>query len=123
MELHMKPTRLDRLPKTFNAELKAARLRHGWSQAELGRQVGLPQAHISGIETGRIVPRFDTLLDVVRVLDLDLMLVPRSLVPVVGALVRDARGTASGEVERPLYALDGEEDDEREYEQGDEGRR
>ncbi|MEQ8829871.1 MAG: helix-turn-helix transcriptional regulator [Alphaproteobacteria bacterium] len=119
----MKPTRLDRLPKAFSAELKAARLRRGWSQAELGRQVGLPQAHISGIETGRIVPRFDTLLDVVRVLDLDLVLVPRSLVPAVGALVRDARGAASGEEERPLYAFDDDDDDEHEDLQGGEGDR
>lgn len=115
----MKPTRLDRLPKAFSAELKAARLRLGWSQAELGRQVGLPQAHISGIETGRIVPRFDTLLDVVRVLDLDLVLVPRSLVPAVGALVRDARGADSDEEERPLYAFDDEDDDDEQDGEGD----
>ena len=55
--------------------LKKARTDRKWSQAELGKQVGLPQTHISGIESGRIVPRFDTLLDLVRVLDFDLLLV------------------------------------------------
>jgi hypothetical protein len=65
--------------------------------------------HISGIETGKIVPRFNTLLDLVRVLDYDLLLVPRSLVPAVQALIRDQRRPDQGgvdEEERPLYAAD-----------------
>ena len=65
----------------------------------------MPQTHISGIETGRIVPRFDTLLDLVRILGFDLMLVPQTIVPAVQALVRDA---ATGGNERPLYADDDE---------------
>jgi len=66
--------------------------------------------HISGIETGKIVPRFDTLLDLVRVLDHDLLMVPRALVPVVQALLRDHRRLDGAEPERPLYAVD--DDDE-----------
>lgn len=90
-------------------DLVAARQKRGWSQVELGRRVGLPQVHISGIETGKVVPRFDTLLDLVRVLDYDLLLIPRSLVPVVQSLIRDHRQAGSsdtGEGERPLYATD-----------------
>jgi hypothetical protein len=68
----------------------------------------LPQEHISVIETGKIVPRFDTLLEIVRVLDRDLMLVPRPFVPAIRALVRGEAGD-----ERPLYAFDpSEESDE-----------
>src|ERR1700736_3920283 len=85
----IKPTRLNSLPEAMRRELKAARLNRGWSQAELGRRIGLPQMHVSGIETGKIVPRYDTLLDLVRVLDYDLLMVPRSLVPAVQALIRD----------------------------------
>ena len=106
----MKAVRLNRLPETLSRELKAARLRRGWSQAEVGEQAGLPQTHISGIETGRIVPRFDTLLDLVRVLGMDLILVPQSLVPAVNALVRDSH-TGKAE-ERPLYAADGDDDND-----------
>lgn len=105
----MKPARLDRLPEALRQELKAARRRRGWSQLELGRRVGLPQAHVSAIETGKIVPHFDTLLDLVRVLDRDLVLVPRALVPAVQALVRDYRrhtGAGGAEGERALYADD-----------------
>ncbi|MCZ7620160.1 MAG: helix-turn-helix domain-containing protein [Myxococcota bacterium] len=109
----MKPTRLHKLPDALRKELHQARLSRGWSQLELGRRVGLPQMHVSAIETGRTVPRFDTLLELVRVLDRDLVLVPRALVPAVNALVRDYRrqeGKADdvGE-ETSLYADDGSE--------------
>src|ERR1700733_5338166 len=105
---HVKPVRLNGLPEALRLELIEERRKRGWSQAELGQHVGLPQMHISGIETGKIVPRFDTLLDLVRVLDRDLLLVPRALVPAVQALVRDYkrpnREADSDEGERPLYA-------------------
>src|SRR5208337_4785304 len=107
----IKPVRLCALPADMRRELKEARRKRGWSQAELGRRAGLPQMHISGIESGKIVPRYDTLLDLVRVLDHDLLMVPRSLVPAVQALIRDHRnpGQHRDEGERSLYAA---EDDE-----------
>lgn len=98
---HIKPLRLNGLPEDMRVGLVAARHRLGWSQVELGRRLGLPQVHISGIETGRVVPRFDTLLDFVRELGYDLLLTPRSLVPAVQALIRDE---GQGEAEQPLYA-------------------
>jgi transcriptional regulator with XRE-family HTH domain len=98
--------RLKKLPEAMRQELIAARRQRGWSQAELGQRTGLPQMHISGIETGKIAPRFDTLLDLVRVLEQDLLLVPRELVPAVQALVRDHRSHADDEEERPLYTTD-----------------
>jgi HTH-type transcriptional regulator / antitoxin HipB len=107
---HMK-TRAQALPAAMRQVLMEARRQRGWSQAELGQRVGLPQPHISGIETGKVIPRFDTLLELVRVLDHDLLLVPRDLVSVVQALVRDRPVPEAGEgEERPLYAPDeGEE--------------
>jgi len=91
-------------------ELKEARKSRGWSQAELGRRAGLPQMHISGIESGKIVPRYDTLLDLVRVLDRDLLLVPRALVPAMQALIRDYQSPEGSRYaddgEQPLYATD-----------------
>lgn len=112
MQSHINPVRSHSLPEAMRQEMKAARQSRGWSQVELGRQVGLPQMHISGIENGKIVPRFDTLLDLVRVLEYDLPMVPRALVPVVKALIRDHRNPESGkyadEGERPLYGGGGE---------------
>ena len=112
MSSQVKPVRLNGLPEALRLELIEERRKRGWSQAELGLHVGLPQMHISGIETGKIVPRFDTLLDLVRVLDRDLLLVPRTLVPAVQALIRDHRHPDSGtdaEGERALYAAEDEE--------------
>jgi transcriptional regulator with XRE-family HTH domain len=105
----MGSVRLHSLPEAMLQDLREARQSRGWSQAELGRRVGLPQMHISGIESGKVVPRFDTLLDLVRVLGYDLLLVPRSLVPAVQGMIRDERhpdNGAAGEGEHPLYATD-----------------
>jgi HTH-type transcriptional regulator/antitoxin HipB len=110
MASHIKPLRMNGLPEAMRSELSLARGQHGWSQRELGNRLGLPQTHISGIETGKIVPRFNTLLDLVRVLDRDLLMVPRALVPAVQALIRDYSDRRSSaetdEGERPLYATD-----------------
>ena len=97
---------MGRLPETTRHAIVAARRQREWTQAELGQKVGLPQMHISRLEAGKIVPRFDTLLDLVRVLDYDLLLVPRSLVPAVQGLIRDQRQSGAGddEGERALYA-------------------
>jgi transcriptional regulator with XRE-family HTH domain len=91
MPSYLGTKRLDGLPDALRHNLLEMRQAHGWSQSELGRRVGLPQAHISGIETGKVVPRFNTLLDLVRALDYDLLLVPRPLVPAVQSLIRNPR--------------------------------
>ena len=104
MGSQIKSVRLRGLPQAMRQQLREARQNRGWSQVELGRRVGLPQMHISGIESGKIAPRFDTLLDLVRVLDYDLPMVPRALVPAVKALIRGYRNP-----ERSLYADEGEQ--------------
>jgi transcriptional regulator with XRE-family HTH domain len=109
---HIRPLRLEGLPEDLRRELKKAREQRSWSQRELGSRLGLPQMHISGIESGKIVPRYDTLLELVRVLDHDLIMVPRALVPVVQSLIRDhKRRDGQGESEeRALYGDNGQEE-------------
>jgi transcriptional regulator with XRE-family HTH domain len=102
-----RPLRLKGLPIELRDQIKQARAKRGWGQRQLGAAVGLPQPHISAIESGEIVPRFDTLLDLVRVLDLDLLLVPRPLVPAVQSLTRAQREPESEE--KPLYAVNEDE--------------
>jgi transcriptional regulator with XRE-family HTH domain len=104
----IKPLRQKALPAELRRALRDARKQHGWSQRELARHLGIAQRHVSGIESGKIVPRYDTLLELVRTLDYDLIMVPRALVPVVQSLVRDHRKDQPGEgEERSLYAADG----------------
>ncbi len=104
----MKPTRLKSLPDDLRQDIRERRKAKGWNQEELAQKAGLSQRHISGIETGKIVPRYDTLLDILRVLDRDLVLIPRELQSAVQALIRDHRNRADhGQTEeRPLYATD-----------------
>jgi transcriptional regulator with XRE-family HTH domain len=113
----MKPVRLKSLPENIRREIKSARLERGWSQLALGERVGLAQRHISGIETGKITPRYDTLLEVLRVLDRDLVLVPRELLPAVRALVRGYRNQEEHGAwsERSLYAADDDDSEEEEH--------
>lgn len=99
--------RQKRLPDDLRRALKDARDKRGWSQRDLASRLGIAQRHISGIESGKIVPRYDTLLELVRMLDSDLIMVPRALAPVVQSLVREHLKDQHGEgEERPLYAVD-----------------
>ncbi len=90
--------------------LKAARQSAGLSQRQLSARTGLPQSHISKIENGRGDITLSTLIELARVLDLDVMLVPRKLVPAVANL--GATGHTDEEAPRPAYMLDDEEDDD-----------
>ncbi|MGD0912238.1 MAG: helix-turn-helix transcriptional regulator [Terracidiphilus sp.] len=100
--------RLQGLPADLRQQIKDARAKRGWGQRELGGAVGLQQPHISAIESGEVVPRFDTLLDIVRVLNLDLLVVPREFVPAVQSLIR-AQQEPEGSEERSLYAGNNED--------------
>jgi transcriptional regulator with XRE-family HTH domain len=108
---NVKPLRQKALPAELRQALRQAREEHGWSQRDLASRLSVGQRHISGIESGKIVPRYDTLLELVRALESDLLMVPRVLVPVVQSLVRDHLKDQLGEgEERPLYAADNDED-------------
>ena len=107
----VKPLRQKALPSELRRALREAREKRGWSQRDLASRLSVGQRHISGIESGKIVPRYDTLLELVRALDRDLLMVPRTLVPVVQSLVRDHLKDQPGEgEERPLYAAGDDED-------------
>ncbi|MBI3771677.1 MAG: helix-turn-helix transcriptional regulator [Gammaproteobacteria bacterium] len=104
------------------AVLKVAREQKGLSQRAFSAEIGVPQGRLSRIENGAVDVRLSSLLDIARALDLDLMLVPRQLVPAVGVLVNQtlAQGAAgssgmlAGEEKEsspalPAYRLDEED--------------
>lgn len=70
--------------------LAAARHRAGLSQRALADKVGFAQSHISKIERGAVDPQISSLIEIARVLGLELSLVPTPLVPALRALMREA---------------------------------
>lgn len=97
--------------------LKAARKRKGITQADLGAKVGVPQSHVSRMESGTIDLKLSSVIEYARVLDLELMLVPRNLVPALQSLIRSRKPTSGDVVEDapgaigPLYDLEEGDDD------------
>ncbi len=74
--------------------LKAARENKGLSQRELSAKSGVPQGHISRIENGAVDLRVSSLVTLARVLDLELVLVPRRSVSAVKSIVRSSGQSA-----------------------------
>jgi HTH-type transcriptional regulator/antitoxin HipB len=83
-------------------QLRQARKDRGLSQEDLAAKLAVRQSQISDLERSAIDPRLSTVRDVARALDLELMLIPRTLIPVVEGLSRGVGGSAA----RPLYTLD-----------------
>lgn len=94
--------------RTIAEILRQTRLLHDLKQADVARKLGMRQSQISTIERGLVSPRLSTVEEVARVLDLELMLVPRQLVPVVKGLLEVNKEGATEE--RALYALDDDDD-------------
>lgn len=72
---------------TIIEQLKSARQAMDLTQSEVGQKLGLPQSHVSKIEQGVTDPRLSTVTDMARVLDQELVLVPRQLLPQLRTLV------------------------------------
>jgi transcriptional regulator with XRE-family HTH domain len=87
---------LSRLAQT----LRTAREQAGLTQRELSARAGVPQGHISRIESGAIDLRVSSLIALSRVLELEMVLVPR---PSLGAVEAVLSGESGG---RPAYSLD-----------------
>lgn len=84
--------------------LKKARKKKGISQEELGQKMNIPQSHISKIESGKIDLQTSNLLEIARLLDLELMLIPRQQVPMIKALLNESDADETA----PRYRLDGD---------------
>ena len=90
------------LVERITSALREARRAKGLSQRQLAERVGITQAQISRIEKALVDPRLSTIVELGRSLELELMLVPRQLVPTVRALERQQ----AGEEAAPLYRLE-----------------
>lgn len=75
--------------------LRSAREATGLSQRDLSARAGVPQSHISKIESGGTDLRTSSLVELARALDHEVVLVPRKLLPAVEAIVRNASSALS----------------------------
>lgn len=87
--------------RSIQRRRKALRL----SQQDVARLSGLAQSNYAKIELGKIEPRIGTLVDIARALQLEIMLVPAELLPVVQSLTSEQPRPE----ERPLFAATGDE--------------
>ena len=82
--------------------LREARKAKGMTQAELGAKIGLPQSHISQIESGKVDMRISSLQELARWLDLEPIMVPRILKPAVKSLISGKQESA----QKPVWQVD-----------------
>jgi len=81
-------------------QLKIARQEKGLKQSEFGNKLGLPQSHISKIERGETDPRLSTVVDMARIVDRELILVPRRLAPAIRQMIE------GGHDQEPMWKPD-----------------
>jgi transcriptional regulator with XRE-family HTH domain len=87
------------------ATFREARRQRGLSQEALGKTLKIPQAHVSAMEAGGVDVRASTLTAWARALGLELLVVPREIVPAVQYLQKEMSAPAR-DPERaspPLY--------------------
>ncbi|WP_232476097.1 helix-turn-helix domain-containing protein [Flavisphingomonas formosensis] len=88
----------------FGQKLLDARVRKGLSQRSLAERTGVPQAHISKIEQGRVDIRLSSLVELARAVDLDVQLLPRQALAAVEGAVRAIESEADASTESRALA-------------------
>ena len=84
--------------------LRQAREEKGLSQRALSERVGLQQSHISNIENSTVDLKTSNLIELSRALELEPILVPRTLINTVKAMIR-AEGLDEDQPP-PAYRID-----------------
>ncbi len=69
---------LVRLPKQLGGVLRRFRRIRNYTQAELARRAGVRQGTISQVETGLEAVKLTTVMDLLRALDLEVVIQPRT---------------------------------------------
>jgi predicted transcriptional regulator len=89
--------------------LKKARESKNLSQQALSEKVNVPQSHISKIESGKVDIQLSNFLEIARILDFEVMLVPRQSVNLIKQIIASDENQKGKEI-RPAYVPDEEED-------------
>jgi transcriptional regulator with XRE-family HTH domain len=98
------------IPKLINAFADTRKAR-AWSQRELAAKLEMKQSQISDIEAGKRDVRISTFVEIARTLGLELVLVPRRLLPAVQYLLQSGEAASSqNQEETSMYESWKEED-------------
>lgn len=93
-------------------KLKRARVEKGLTQSALAKILNVPQSYIAKIETGNTDLRSSTLLEITKLLDLEIIFVPLGDLPKVEWALADSAELNRRQIYRSAYEPDEDEDDE-----------
>lgn len=94
--------------KDIVSHLRERRIEKHLSQSDLAVKLGVPQSHISKIESGKINPSLGIVIEIARVLDCELMLIPKKYtIPIETSL----QAQTIHPTKLPAYTLKGDEDE------------
>jgi DNA-binding XRE family transcriptional regulator len=99
----MSPTRDSALLKDLGRQFRDGRKRIKLTQDEVAAQAGLSRVSYRAIETGAAAPRAGTLINIARALGMEMMLIPKEIVPAVHAMVH------AGDDDQPAFTADADE--------------
>lgn len=88
--------------------LRQARKKAGLNQRMLAKKIGVPQSHISKIESGKIKPTITSIIAIGRVLGFEIMAVPKQYVAAVKSLSQNN----NQQKQQPAYSLDDEDEND-----------
>ncbi len=101
---------LDNIKSLVDA-IKATRKSKKLSQQTLAQKVGIPQSHISKIESGNVNIKLASFVEIARTLGLEVLLVPRQNASMIRDLIASKEAMRRGDEVRPAYSLDEDEDE------------
>ena len=89
--------------------LASSRKKRAWSQRDLADKLKMGQSQISDIEAGKRDPRINTVIEIARALGLELVLVPRPMLPAVTYILQSGNTKEQSQKQAGYEALDNEE--------------
>jgi transcriptional regulator with XRE-family HTH domain len=87
----------------FAELLAATRKAKGLSQEALAHKLGMKQSQISDLEAGKRNVRMGTLIEVGRAIGLELVMVPRSVLPAVAYVIKSVDAAADTSEQHSIY--------------------
>jgi len=90
---------------SLTQQIRAARNTKGLTQEEVGAKMHCPQSYIARLESGQANMRLSSLIEMARLLDLELMLVPKQHVRMVESLI-EGKWNEEATEEAPAYSAD-----------------